>query len=164
MRILIFFLALTWLLPACTTKYYLVRHAEKQSNASNAQLSSIGLARAAVLRDSLLNKGIDLIYASTVLRTQQTAQPLATVLGLSLTIYNPDTTAALVSALKKIRGKDILVVGHSNNIPQLVQGLSGESVTVADDDYDNLFIVKITRGWGQTKVSLVKTTYGAASP
>jgi hypothetical protein len=59
---------------------------------------------------------------------------------------------------------DVLVTGHSNNIPQIVQGLCGETVTIAENDFDNLFIVRVTKGWGQTKVSLVKTTYGPASP
>lgn len=164
MRYFALFLLLSFLLPACTTKYYLVRHAEKQDNSADALLSAVGQARANILRDTLANKGIGRIYASTVQRTQQTAQPLATALGLPLTIYKPDTTAGFIAALKKLGGMDVLVVGHSNNIPQIVQGLCGESVSIADDDFDNLFVVKITKGWGQTKVSLEKTTYGPASP
>lgn len=157
-------LLLIFLLSACTTRYYLVRHAEKQDDSPNALLSPTGLARANILRDSLLGKGIGQVYASTVQRTQQTAQPLANALGLPLTIYRPDTVTGFVAALKKLRGKDALVVGHSNNIPEIVQGLSGESVSIADNDYDNLFVVKITRAWGQTTVSLKKTTFGPASP
>lgn len=163
-RTLLCLLLLSTLLPACATRYYLVRHAEKQDNSSNALLSPAGLNRADALRDSLLTKGIDRIYASTVQRTQQTAQPLASALGIPLTLYRPDTTAGFIAALKKIGAMDVLIVGHSNTIPQIVEGLSGESVAISDDDYDNLFIVKVTKAWGQTKVSLVKTTYGPASP
>lgn len=164
MRNLFLGLLLASLLPACTTRYYLVRHAEKQDDSPNSLLSPTGLARADILLDSLLGKGIDQVFASTVQRTRQTAQPLAAALGLSLTIYRPDTVAGFVASLKKLRNKDVLIVGHSNNIPEIVQGLSGESVTIADNDYDNLFMVKITRAWGQTAVSLTKTTYGPASP
>lgn len=164
MRHFALLLLFSCLLPACTTRYYLVRHAEKQDNSPNALLNAAGLARANILRDSLQNKSIERIYASTVERTQQTAQPLATALGLPLNLYRPDTTAGLIAQLKKLGGMDVLVVGHSNNIPEIVQALSGESVNVAENDFDNLFIVKVTKGWGQTKVSLMKTTYGPASP
>jgi broad specificity phosphatase PhoE len=82
MHKVVLFIALCCLLPACTTKYYLVRHAEKQDDSSNALLSAAGLARANILRDSLLGKGIDRVFASTFQRTQQTAQPLATALDL----------------------------------------------------------------------------------
>ena len=164
MRNFILFLFISCLLPACTSRYYLVRHAEKQDDSPNALLSPTGLARANILRDSLIGKGIEQVYASTMQRTQQTAQPLASALGLPLTIYKPDTVGGFVAALKKLRGKAVLVVGHSNNIPEIVQGLSGESAGIADNDYDNLFIVKITRAWGQTRIKLPKTTYGPVSP
>jgi phosphohistidine phosphatase SixA len=164
MNKVVLFIALCCLLPACTTKYYLVRHAEKQDDSSNALLSAAGLARANILRDSLLSKGIDRVYASTVQRTQQTAQPLATALDLPLNLYKPDTTAGFIAKLKNLGGMDVLVTGHSNNIPEIVYGLCGETVTIADNDFDNLFIVTVTKGWGQTKVSLVKTTYGPPSP
>ena len=150
--------------PACTTKYYLVRHAERLNDSNDSPLSPIGHARANTLRDTLANKGIDQIFASTFERTQQTGQPLATALGMAVTVYRPDTTAGLVARLKKIRGKSVLVVGHSNTVPDLVQGLCGETVAIPDDDFDNLFIVTIRRAWGRTTTNLVKTTYGPASP
>ena len=163
-RHILFLCAIAAVLPACTTRYYLVRHAEKQDNSPNALLSQAGHSRANVLRDSLADKGIDRIYASTVQRTQQTAQPLATALGFPLNLYRPDTTAGFVAMLEKLGGMDVLVVGHSNNIPQIVEALSGEAVNIPEDDFDNLFIVTVTKGWGQTRRTLVKTTYGPASP
>jgi len=157
-------LAAVFMLHACTTKYYIVRHAERLDNSADSPLSDTGVTRANILRDSLLNKGIDQIFASTFLRTQQTAQPLATALGVQLTLYRPDTTAGLIARLKKIGGKNVLVVGHSNTVPELVQGLSLQAVpAIPETDFDNLYIVKISKGWGQTRRSLVHTTYGPAS-
>lgn len=149
---------------SCTTRYYLVRHAEKLNSTSDSPLSQIGHARAAILRDTLAAKNISQIFASTYSRTQQTAQPTATANNLELTIYRPDTTAGLIQRLKSVGSRNVLVVGHSNTIPEIVYGLSGETVAIADDDYDNLFIVTIKRGWGQTTKTLVKTTYGPVSP
>jgi len=160
---------LLWLLPAlllcsCTTRYYLVRHAEKLNSTSDSPLSAIGHTRASILRDTLAGQNISQIFASTFVRTQQTAQPLATANNLELTLYRPDTTAGFIARLKGVGSRNVLVVGHSNTIPEVVLGLSGETVTIADDDYDNLFIVTIKRGWGQTTKMLVKKTYGPASP
>ena len=166
-----FSLKLVLLLPAtllalasCTTRYYLVRHAEKLNSTSDSPLSQTGHARAAILRDTLADKNISQVFASTFQRTQQTAQPTATANSLELTIYRPDTTAGLIQRLKSVGSRNVLVVGHSNTIPEIVQGLCGENVAIAEDDYDNLFIVTIKRGWGPTTKTLVKTTYGPVSP
>ncbi|MEO6329495.1 MAG: phosphoglycerate mutase family protein [Ginsengibacter sp.] len=152
------------LFSSCTTYYYVVRHAERQDNSAGSPLSAIGLQRAAILRDSLISKGIDSIFASTFIRTQQTAQPLATALGKPLRIYLPDTTVGLIAALKKINGKEILVVGHSDKVPDIVQGLSGQTVpAIAFDDFDNLYIIKVKKCLGTRKWMWHKT-YGPPSP
>ena len=156
--------AAAMLFPACTTRYYIVRHAERLNNTSDSPLSAAGLARANILCDSLRGKNISAVFASTFQRTQQTAQPLATALGLELKLYRPDTTAGLIARLKKIRGKNVLVVGHSNTVPELAEGLSGQAVApIPEDDFDNLYIVKVRRAWGLRRY-LVHTTYGPASP
>lgn len=164
MRNLLTLCSFVVLLSGCTTRYYLVRHAERQDASANSPLSVAGLARANVLRDTLLSKGIDTIFASTFQRTQQTAQPLATALHLPVTIYSPDTTAALIDQLSRLNGRNVLVVGHSNTIPEIVRGLCGQTVTIADDDFDNLFIVTVKKGWGNNTKTLEQTTYGPASP
>lgn len=158
MRLFPFLLLL--LLPACTTRYYLVRHAERLNNEPISPLSADGLARADILRDSLRHKGISEIFASTYQRTQQTAQPLATALGLPLSLYQPDTTAGLLAALEKIRGRRVLVVGHSNTIPQLVEGLSRQVVSIGDQEFNKMFIVTTKKGLRGKRRSLLQTTYG----
>ncbi len=161
----LFLMLLFGALASCTTRYYLVRHADRLDSSANSPLSAAGFARANILRDTLLDKRVGLIYASTFLRTQQTAQPLADALHLPLTLYRPDTTAELITALQGIRGKNVLVVGHSNNIPQIVEGLSGGAIIpIPENDFDNLFIVTIRKGWGPPKRTLVRTTYGPPSP
>jgi broad specificity phosphatase PhoE len=161
---------LIWLLPvlflyaSCTTNYYLVRHAERLNNTNDSPLSATGHTRAGILQDTLADKNISQVFASTFVRTQQTAQPLATAKNLELTLYRPDTTAGFIERLKSVGSRNVLVVGHSNTIPQIVEALSGEAVSIPDDDFDNLFIVTIKRGWGPARKTLVKTTYGPVSP
>jgi phosphohistidine phosphatase SixA len=164
MKQLIICLAGTLFLSSCVTHYYVVRHADRLNNTANSPLSEAGFARARALRDTLSTKSIDSIFASTFLRTQQTAEPTATALGKTVIIYSTDTTTGLINRLKKIVGKNVLVVGHSNTVPVIVQGLSDQAVApIAEDDFDNLYIIKV-RKWMGIKKWLTQTTYGKPSP
>ncbi len=164
MKTLMLSLVLLLCLSACTSNFYLVRHAERLDDSSNSPLSEAGFERADALRDTLLGKSIDSIFASTYLRTQQTAEPLATALSETMTIYAPDTTLQFTQMLRLIKGKDILVVGHSNTVPEIVELMTGQAVTIDHDDYDNLFKVKISRSIFGTTVNLTALTYGEPSP
>ncbi len=164
MKQFIICLSSIFFLSSCVTHYYVVRHADRLNNTANSPLSDAGIARAQALRDSLVNKGIDSILASTFLRTQQTAQPLATALNQSIIIYSTDTTAGLIKRLKKINGNDILVVGHSDTVPEIVLGLSGQAVApIGATDFDNLYIIRV-RKCLNTRRTLTHKTYGQPSP
>ena len=40
----------------------------------------------------------------------------------------------------------MLVVGHSNTVPELVAAFGGPSgIEIADDEYDNLFVLTVPR-------------------
>src|SRR5688572_30790088 len=121
------------LMSSCVTRYYLVRHAEKacEDCATCGLLVPEGTDRAQTLADSLFNKGIDQIFASQCLRTQQTAEPLAESQNLVLTLYHTDQLNSLIQILKSIdERKDILIVGHSNQIPVIIESLTNEKVTI----------------------------------
>jgi broad specificity phosphatase PhoE len=149
-----------------TTRYYVVRHAEKTADACDAPLRNPeGTTRANTLRDSLLSKNISSIFVSTCLRTQQTAQPLATALGIAPLAFG--TTQAmndsLIRTLKRIRGKSVLVVNHGNTVVRIVLELSGQSVpAIPDSDYDNMYTIRIKRFFGTTK-TMVHSTYGVTT-
>jgi len=152
------------LFSSCVSSYFVVRHAEKTSNDCTAPLASpAGFTRADVLRDSLLSNGIDSIFVSTCLRTQQTAQPLATAISLPMRQVEPNdpATQSFITRLKKIKGKQVLVVGHTSTVPAIVLGLSGSTISpIADTDFDNMFIVK-RKTFLWTTRTLRQTTYGA---
>jgi broad specificity phosphatase PhoE len=82
-------------LAATSITVTFVRHAESQANADGVidtkvpgpHLSDpVGLAQAQAIRDALAGNGYDGIYASDMIRTQETAQPLANLLGKSITV------------------------------------------------------------------------------
>jgi len=128
---------------------FLVRHAERADAASpqmqgqaDPPLSAAGEARAAKLAGMLADAGIKAIIVTEYRRTQDTARPLATKLGLTAQRVSARETGALVAKLRSEHADEIvLVVGHSNTVPDIIKSLGGPDVKISDDDYDNLFIV-----------------------
>jgi broad specificity phosphatase PhoE len=128
---------------------FLVRHAERADTAPGASptmaadpdLSDAGRARAASLATVLKDAKITAIYATEFKRTQQTAAPLAKALGLTVTIVTSKSVPELIDRLKKSKG-NVLVVGHSNTVPDIIKALGVTTpVTIGDGDFDNLFLV-----------------------
>lgn len=146
------------------TTVILVRHAEKniEPNNPDPDLSPAGQARARELVRVLGVAGVNAIYGTQYKRTQQTAKPLADSLGLPVNVIDAKKTQDLVNSIRTAnRGQTILVVGHSNSVPEIIAGLGGGSVPeVPDSDYDNMFIVEIYKS-GSAKVTRIK--YGGAS-
>ena len=135
-----------------TTIVVVVRHAEKATDdARDPSLSAAGESRARVLLSLLRNAGISDIYTTQYKRTRQTAEPLARELAISITerpinsanaaTYASDITREI---LAKSAGKGVLVVGHSNTVPDIVRALSGTTVpAIADAEYDHIFVVVV---------------------
>jgi len=133
-----------------TTTIFLVRHAEKvKDGTKDPALTFEGKQRANELKDILQHVDLAAVYSTNFKRTKNTAMPTATAQNLKVKLYNPmDSGKFLDGVLKKHKGKNILIVGHSNTIPALVNSLLGDQryEALADSDYNNLFIVTITRG------------------
>ncbi|QJW88420.1 histidine phosphatase family protein [Spirosoma taeanense] len=155
------------LLASCsTTTVFIVRHAEKVDESDSTHLSQAGQVRAVVLADTLANRGIDSIFTTPYRRTRQTAQPLSQRLGLPIVSYPASPTSAIVQRLERIRGKEALVVGHSNTILDIAKGLGVTPTlsTIASGDFDNLFQVRIRRTPFGKSVLLTEKTYGHPTP
>lgn len=167
MRTSLLLVALLTLLSSCSkTVIYIVRHGEKVGEADTTNLSPAGFARAAALADTLAGKGIDSIFSTPFRRTRQTAEPLAKRTGLRIVDYPAKPTEAIVRRLGKIRGKTVLVVGHSNTILEIAKGLGTQPTmsTIESGDFDNLFRVQIIRGPFVHSTTLLQKTYGQITP
>ena len=139
---------------------FLVRHAERAdagmsgagTMASDPDLSDAGRARAESLARMLKDAGVVAIYTTEFKRTQQTAAPLAKALGIEMVTVPANTPTTLLEALKNARG-NVVVVGHSNTVPDLLRGLGvTPAVKIDDKEFDNLFVV--TMGPKPTMVRL----------
>jgi phosphohistidine phosphatase SixA len=64
------------------------------------------------------------IFVTRYRRSQETAAPLAAKLRILPIVYDPSDSDSLVEAVKAVRG-NVLVVGHSNTVPEIVERLGG---------------------------------------
>lgn len=150
MKQLLTIFCLAILFSACSpTTYYIVRHAEKATAAPNMSsdvpLTDKGKDRANKLRDLLKDKKIGYIYSTQTIRTTSTAKPLSEAINIPIEIYNPrDTSNTFINQLKAIQNKNVLVVGHSNTVDDIVNKLTGRQLLsdLPDSSFNNLFIVK----------------------
>jgi broad specificity phosphatase PhoE len=136
----------------------LVRHAEKNTTmlGHDVPLSAAGQTRAKELVRVAGEAGIDAIYSTPFQRTLDTAAPIAKALGL--TPIRVDDTAETVKRLRTGHwGQTVLVVGHSDTVPQIVEGLTGKKVPPFSAEFDLLYVVTLTR---DGRSSIVRLHYG----
>ncbi len=125
------------------TVVYVVRHAEKTGETSDADLSEAGRARAEVLKWMLRDIPFDAVYSTDVPRTRHTVEPVAGANGLTVEFYKPVPGKLAETIRRKHGGKTLLVVGHSNTVPHLLHSLGAAIQEKELDGYDNLFIVTL---------------------
>jgi broad specificity phosphatase PhoE len=136
---------------SCSHTVYVVRHAEKiasadsgaQMMANDPPLSEAGKVRAIVLKDELKTKHIKHIYSTNTIRTRATAMPLSDAITINIETYS--SIDSLVSVVKSTKG-NVLVVGHSNTVDDIVNKLCGHTEIAGDlkdNEYDDLFLVKL---------------------
>ncbi|MCF8243554.1 MAG: histidine phosphatase family protein [Saprospiraceae bacterium] len=157
-------LTLPQLLQDTATTFLLVRHAEKESIGSDPNLTPDGHARAEALMRVLKNIPLSAVFSTNYNRTQQTALPTANDQGLSVQSYDPALLDPLVDGvLQNHPGGAVLVVGHSNTIPGLLNFLTGTNAypDIPDSQFDNLYIVSV---YEKGKATVLHLKYGVATP
>ena len=132
-----------------TSVYYFIRHAEKDRSDptnKNPSLTIQGLERANKWAVFFKDKNIAAVYSTNYIRTQQTALPIAKEQNIEIINY---TTKELISEkfIANNKGKNIVIVGHSNTTPELVNILLGEKKyeDISDSENNNLFVVTLNK-------------------
>ena len=122
---------------------FLVRHADKKTQDEQSLLSAAGLKRADDLRRVLSSTNLKAVYHTEFKRTLQTAAPTAAEHKLAPIEVKSDDVQGLVKMLRALPPQeDVLVVGHSDTVPDLLHELGVSTrVAIGSFDYDNLFIV-----------------------
>lgn len=146
------------------TKVYVVRHAEKEAG-KDPLLTTAGNARAGDLMRALKDASVQKIYVSQYRRTQNTGDSLRLQFNIDTAHYSADTVCdKLVASIMEHGdfGKTILIIAHSNTIPQIIRKFGFNEYPygdIADNDYDNLFMITYRNG----KAKLKQAKYGAKS-
>jgi len=127
-----------------TTTIYFIRHAEKVDRSNNPDLSTFGLERAAHWSEIFSDIPFDAIYSTDFTRTKQTAAPTATNKKINITLYDAKNIDFQKFKTDNL-GKTVLVVGHSNTIPDFVNKLINQDVysNIEDKTFGNLYIVTL---------------------
>jgi phosphohistidine phosphatase SixA len=143
-------------LAACATverepaspSYYVMRHLQK-ADGTDPGLTEEGRRHAERLVTLLAGDPPAAVYASSTRRAQETAAPIAGRLGLATKSYDPRDIDGLVGRVKAEPGT-VLVVGHSNTVPDIVEKLGGvRPAPLAETDYGDVW--RISRAGGATE-------------
>jgi phosphohistidine phosphatase SixA len=151
------------------TNLYFVRHAEKESG-NDPVLTGNGKKRAGDLMRTLKDKKVQRIYVTQFNRTQMTSDSMRLQLGIDTVHYNADENG--IDLFNKIAAngdfnKTILIVGHSNTLPDYIKkaGITNyPQANIMDNEFDNLYKVYFRRTFFSSfKAHVEQEKYGAAS-
>jgi len=139
---------------------FLVRHADKISDAPDALLSEEGHRRAECLAKTLADTDIQQIYTSDLRRTQQTAAPLARQRQLKPVVIPQSKPDDLIEALKSGTAAHVLVVWHGGTLPGVLHALGAPEVPpIADAEYDRFYILTLARDKEHSTVNFTALRY-----
>jgi broad specificity phosphatase PhoE len=133
------------------TTAILIRHGERDQPTQvdpDPHLNEAGKVRAQTLVHLVGKTGIKAIYTSHFARAKETAQPLALQLHLS-PVTMDDAAEVKTDIFSRHAGQTVLVVGHTDTIPELIKLLGGNgSFAIDDSEFDKLFIASIAGAAG----------------
>lgn len=131
--------------PEAESEIYLVRHFQKQAataqSGKDVELTQEGRTNAEHLAEHLKNKGITSIYSTNYKRTKQSAKPTSDALSLELSEYDPSNLEAFAEQLLSSQ-ENHLIVGHSNTTGVLFGLLGCETISLSEDDYGDIMVLK----------------------
>lgn len=131
-----------------SSTFYLIRHAEKDRSDSknkNPNLTPKGLERANYWSSYFDTIQLSSVYTTDFNRTKQTILPICNLKNITPEIYSPDNIN-IQKFINTNEGKNVLISGHSNTTPAIVNKLINKKEFDDMDDSDNksLFVVKIS--------------------
>ena len=128
-----------------TRTIFLIRHADKVSEDTDAPLSDAGVRRARCLAITLADAQIQQIFTSDLQRTQQTAAPLAEKLHLKPVAIPISAPEKLIEAVRSSKEANILVVWHDATLPMILSALGAPPIPpIAHTEYDRFFILTLS--------------------
>ena len=131
----------------------LMRHAEKDRSQDDEtldpNLSAAGKERARRLAKKIKKYKPRRVFSTDYIRTRETVAPLALQRHLTTQIYDERQLKELAAEILTYRkNRRVVVVGHYNSTPALVNLLLGEEKfkPLGENEYDKIWIVRIKKG------------------
>lgn len=120
---------------------HVVRHFDTPKGEKDPNLLPHGAARAEALARWFRGKRLCAILVTQYQRTRQTVAPLAASRGIALQSYDAADTAGAV-ARAKASPCPVLIVGHSNTVPDIVAQLGGaRPADLKHEDFGDVWTV-----------------------
>jgi Histidine phosphatase superfamily (branch 1) len=161
--------------PGTTTTIIIVRHAERDPGL-DPPLNEEGRARAQILSEVLRQNGVTAIYTMDAIRNRETAEPIATRLGLKPSLVGVEQlldTKALAKRLvtewlSKHSGGVVLwignigsnVTGQNGTLEEIYRLLGGTGTP--PNRYQDMHVIVVPEE-GKGKPNFVQTIYGPKS-
>ena len=109
--------------------------------------------------------GVSVAFCSDAQRTRETLAPLQQVRGDALAITEVSTEASgglaehineIVAAIESLPADTVVVVvGHSNTVGPIIEGLGGESIAlIQETEFDKLFLLCRAAGGEKTLLKM----------
>ena len=144
MRTVILALACSLAAPALAQDapaIHVVRHFDTPKGERDPDLLPQGTARAEALARWFRGKRLCAILVTQYKRTRQTAAPTAAGRSVAIQTYDAADTAGAV-ARAKASACPVLIVGHSNTVPDIVEKLGGTRPTeLSHEDFGDVWTV-----------------------
>ncbi len=138
------------------TQIYIIRHTEKTDDtAENPDISTAGIERAKYWKKVLQHIEFDQVFTTEFKRNIQTANLIIDDRPIKPKIYYPMSFDVL-RFINLIKGQKVLIVGHSNTIPDMVNRLIDESKypPMSHKNYNIMYVVNINKN-GDTSSSML---------
>lgn len=145
------------------TTIIVVRHADRAGTADS--LSTAGVQRANDLAQATRMANLRAIYVTDTRRSRDTATATAAMAHVTPEVYSAKEYDELVKrVLKDHAGQSVLIVGHSNTVPDIIRAAGGPQVAeIGENEYTGLYIIAVT-GTPICGATLVQLQYGKTSP
>ena len=122
--------------------YYVMRHLNTPEGQRDPDLLPAGTAAALRVPELIARQRPAVIYVSDFKRTRQTAAAVAARWGLTPIVYNPADTPGLVARVRA-GPWPVLIVGHSNTVPDIVEQLGGpRPAPLSHPDFGDLWRIE----------------------
>lgn len=128
--------------PSSRPNIYVMRHLNTPKGATNPDLTLEGRAAAEALAKWLAADPPRAVFVSDTKRARQTAAPVAARFGLTPTVYDASDTTRLVASVLALQGT-VLVVGHSNTVPDIIAALGSERpAALSHEDFGDIWRIQ----------------------